>query len=446
MIQVLQLLLSLSILVILHEFGHYAAAKFFGCRVEKFYLFMDWGWGNWDGTLFKRKVGETEFGVGWAPLGGYVKIAGFIDESMDTEGVESEPQDWELRSKPAWQRLIVMLGGIFVNLILAWFIYGLILFSWGEKHIPIEKLVDGFSFNQGGEFLGFQDGDRIKTIDGLELIDYDQMFVMSSILFDGAQTVGVIRNNETISLTLDVASVNHVISNMQKYEGGIISPNFRWVVDKIVPTSPLKNTLFKEGDRIIAVDSLETKYLTIEAKQYLASMAGKKINLTYEDSQSNKNLISLIVPDDGLLGVHINLRDYYENKTYSFGESIIAGFEKTSGMVKMYWGQVKTIFNPKTGGYKHVGGLISIGKMFPGEWDWLAFWSMTALLSIILAIMNLLPIPALDGGHALIAIIEMVSGKKLPLSVLMPLQIIGMVLLFTLLIYANGMDVVRLFN
>ena len=445
MIQVLQLLLSLSILVILHEFGHYAAARFFGCRVEKFYLFMDWGMGKWDGSLFKKKVGETEFGVGWAPLGGYVKIAGFIDESMDVDGVESEPKYWELRSKPAWQRLIVMLGGIFVNIILAWFIYSSILFYWGEQYLPMEKLVDGFSFNEGGEWLGFQDGDQIKSIDGVELTEYDPMFVVSSILFDGAQRVEVLRGNESMLLTLDASLINHVISNMQSYEGNLISPNFRWVVGEVFPTSPLKKTVLKEGDRIIAIDTLKTTFLTKGVREYLMSRAGQKISLTYEDTKLRRGVITCIVPDDGFLGVDLGV-EYHKNKKYSFLQSIPAGFNKTSGMVKMYWGQIKTIFNPKTGGYKHVGGLISIGKMFPGNWNWLSFWSMTALLSIILAIMNLLPIPALDGGHALIAIIEMVSGKKLPLSVLMPLQLVGMVLLFALLIYANGMDVVRLFN
>tara|TARA_B100000902_G_C27291497_1_gene907392 strand:- start:1224 stop:2348 length:1125 start_codon:yes stop_codon:yes gene_type:complete len=374
-----------------------------------------------------------------------VKIAGFIDESMDTVGVESEPKEWELRAKPAWQRLIVMLGGIFVNVILAWFLYTVILFCWGEKHIPMAKLVDGFSFNEGGELLGFKDGDQIKSIDGIDLTDYDPLFVMSSILFEGAKNVEVIRNNERVKFWLDESVINVVINNLQTYEGNLISPNFRWIVDYISPKSPLKNTLFKEGDRIVAIDSLETKFITMEAKKYLLTKAGKNIQLTYLDSRLNENIIKLTVPDDGLLGVGF-AGGYYADRLYTLGESIPAGLKKTGGTIKMYWGQVKTIFNPKTGGYKHVGGLISIGKMFPGDWNWLSFWSMTALLSIILAIMNLLPIPALDGGHALIAIIEMVSGKKLPLSILMPLQIIGMVLLFTLLIYANGMDIVRLFN
>ena len=446
MIQVIQLLLSLSILVILHEFGHYAAARFFGCRVEKFYLFMDWGWGSWDGKLFKKKLGETEFGVGWLPLGGYVKIAGFIDESMDTKGVESEPESWELRSKPAWQRLIVMLGGIFVNLVLAWCIYSAVLFSWGENYMPIKNLENGFSFNEGGELLGFQDGDQIITIDGVELIEYDPMFVLGSILFDGAQTVGVIRDNEKLSLSIESSSVNSVISNMQKYDGNLISPNYQWIVDKISATSPLKNTPLKEGCRILALDSLETTFFTAEAKQYLISNAGKKINITYSDFISDTQSVSVVIPNSGLLGVEMKMGDYYENRNYSLSGSVSAGLKKTSETVKMYWGQVKTIFNPKTGGYKHVGGFISIGQMFPNNWNWLAFWSMTAMLSIILAIMNLLPIPALDGGHALIAIIEMITGKKVPLSVLMPLQIIGMVLLMTLVIYANGMDIVRLFN
>ena len=447
MIQVIQLLLSLSILVVLHEFGHYAAARFFGCRVEKFYLFMDWGIGKWDGVLFKRKLGHTEFGVGWAPLGGYVKIAGFIDESMDVKGVESEPKDWELRAKPAWQRLIVMLGGIFVNIVFAWLIYTVSLFSLGQNHIPIKNLIHGLSFNEGFKELGFKDGDKIVSIDNNKLVDYDPGFIISSILFEGSRSIKVNRDGKFLDLNLETDIVNSIISNIKNYSGSFVEPNIPWVVSDFSNNSPLKNTPLRIGDRIVAIDNVETPYITASVKKLLASRSGKKIDITYLSAgEVVKKTISITVPQDGVLGVVHNMGGYYVNKSFSLLESVPAGLKKTTGMIKMYWGQVKTMFNPKTGGYKHVGGIISIGKMFPGEWNWLAFWSMTALLSIILAIMNLLPIPALDGGHALIAIIEIVSGKKLPLSVLMPLQIAGMVFLFALLIYANGMDIFRLFN
>ena len=446
MIQVFQLLLSLSILVVLHELGHYLAAKYFGCRVEKFYLFMDWGIGGWDGALFKKKIGETEFGVGWAPLGGYVKISGFIDESLDDSGVESEPESWELRAKPAWQRLIVMLGGIFINLVLAWAIYSFVLFGWGERFIPMKNLVDGFSFNEGGELLGFVDGDKITKIDGVMLTDYDPMFVISSVLFEGASVVSVKRNNINVDVNIESSSVNKVISNMQQYEGDLISPNYRWVVDEIFSESPLKDSALKPGDCIVSINNEETPFINSNSRNLLQSNSGKEVVIGFKkNNSSDTEYTTVLVPESGLLGVGV-MGNYFENRSYSFLKSIPAGLNKTLSMIKMYWGQVKTIFNPSTGGYKHVGGVISIGKMFPGNWNWLAFWSMTALLSIILAIMNLLPIPALDGGHAVIALIEMFSGKKLPLSVLMPLQITGMVILFAILIYANGMDIFRLLN
>ena len=441
MIQFLQLILSLAILVVLHEFGHYIAAKFFGCRVEKFYLFMDWKF-----ALFKKKIGETEFGVGWLPLGGYVKISGFVDESMDDEGLESEPQPWELRAKPAWQRLIVMLGGIIVNILLAWFIYSMILFSWGESYVPMESIRDGFSFNEGGKELGFVDGDQLLSIDGVDLVEYDPMLIVGSVLFDGAREVVVNRGGRDVSIQIDPGVVNSIINNIQNYTGNIISPNFRWVVGGFLPNSVGEKAGLIKGDRIIAINNFQVDFLTSDVVNYLRSLAGQQITLTIERGSGWIKKFDMVLGEDGMIGVVQSGVDYERHRSYSFLKAIPAGLKKTKSMTNMYWGQVKTIFNPKTGGYKHVGGVITIGKMFPNEWNWLAFWSMTALLSIILAIMNLLPIPALDGGHALIAILEMISGKKIPIKVLMPLQIAGMIMLFALLIYANGMDVVRLFN
>ena len=375
-----------------------------------------------------------------------MKISGFIDESLDSGGVESEPENWELRAKPAWQRLIVMLGGIFINLVLAWIIYSFVLFGWGERFIPMKNLVDGFSFNEGGEMLGFVDGDKITKIDGVELTDYDPMFVISSILFEGASVVSVTRNNRSLDVNIESSNVNKVISNMQQYEGNLISPNYKWVVDEVFSDSPLKNSNLKPGDCIVSINNEKTPFINSYSRNLLQSNSGKEVVIGFKKNNSkDTEYTTVLVPESGLLGVGV-MGNYFQNRSYSFLKSIPAGLNKTLSMIKMYWGQVKTIFNPSTGGYKHVGGVISIGKMFPGEWNWLAFWSMTALLSIILAIMNLLPIPALDGGHAVIAVIEMFSGKKLPLSVLMPIQVAGMVILFALLIYANGMDIFRLLN
>tara|TARA_B100000965_G_scaffold364057_1_gene347431 strand:- start:882 stop:2204 length:1323 start_codon:yes stop_codon:yes gene_type:complete len=440
MIQALQLLLSLSILVVLHEFGHYITAKMFGCRVEKFYLFMDWKF-----AIFKRKIGETEFGLGWLPLGGYVKISGFVDESMDDSGLDTPPEPWELRAKPAWQRLVVMLGGVVVNILLAWFIYSMILFSWGETYMPIKALDSGFSFNEGGEMLGFVDGDILISIDGAELIEYDPMNIASAILFEGAKDVQLIRSGKNMSLEIDPSSVNRVINNIGSFSGNLIEPNIKWFVGGFVPGSLGEKYGLKTGDQITLVNKMQTPFYNNEIREYLQSQANKTVLLTILRNGYVKEL-SIPLSEDGFLGVIPSTEKYEKTRSFSFLQSFPAGFIKTKKMTNMYWGQVKTIFNPKTGGYKHVGGVISIGKMFPGEWNWFVFWSMTALLSIILAIMNLLPIPALDGGHALIALGEMLTGKKLPIKILMPLQIAGMIMLFALLIYANGMDVIRLFN
>ncbi len=442
MIQTIQLLLSLSILVVLHEFGHYITAKIFGCRVEKFYLFMDWKF-----SLFKKKIGETEFGLGWLPLGGYVKIAGFIDESMDTDGIESPPEPWELRAKPAWQRLIVMLGGIVVNVLLAWLIYSLILFCWGDRYVPNDALVDGISFNDAAEGLGFVDGDKLISIDGVGVVEFDNLMLISSVLFEGAKEVLVERGGRKVSVKINSSDINAIIKNLTSSDEPFFSPNFKWIIGDFMEGSIAKKNGLKRGDRILSINELETTFFNNDAKKLLQLNAGKSVDVLVEKSfGKNIEKISVELDESGMLGVTPNLEKYTRKRTYTILSCFPAGLTKTCNMIKMYWGQMKTIFNPNTGGYKHMGGVISIGKMFPNSWDWLAFWSMTALLSIILAIMNLLPIPALDGGHALIAVLEMITGKKIPIKVLMPLQVVGMIILFTLLIYANGMDIVRLFN
>ena len=381
-------------------------------------------------------------------MGGYVKIAGFIDESMDSDGLESAPQPWELRAKPAWQRLIVMLGGIIVNLLLAWLIYSMVLFCWGEKYTPMDSLVDGISFNSAGEQLGFQDGDLLVSIDGVQVVEFDQMMLMSSILFEGAQNVVVDRGGEEISVSIDGRLVKQIISDLDLSTEPLLSPNLKWVIRDFLESSVAERVGLKRGDRILAIDDLETEfYKASSVIDYLKSRSGENVILMVEKSFTKQIVpIDVSLGEDGLLGIIPSTKEYLNSRSYSFLSSFGAGWCKSVDVIKMYWGQMKTIFNPSTGGYKHVGGVISIGKMFPGEWNWFVFWSMTALLSIILAIMNLLPIPALDGGHALIAIGEMLTGKKLPVKILMPLQVAGMVMLFALLIYANGMDVIRLFN
>ncbi|MAQ69846.1 MAG: RIP metalloprotease RseP [Flavobacteriales bacterium] len=440
MIQFLQFLLSLSILVVLHEFGHYITARMFGCRVEKFYLFMDWPY-----ALFKKKIGDTEFGIGCAPLGGYVKISGFVDESMDDGGLEKEPEAWELRGKPAWQRLIVMLGGIIVNVVLAWFIYSMIAFSVGQKYIPIENLKDGFTFSEDAKRLGFEDGDQLVSMGGVVLKEFDPMMIMSGVLFEGETEIVVLRSGQKINLNIDKSIVNDIIKNLSQESPPLMEPNIKWIVGGVVESSVAEDAGLEVGDRIIFINDFNTIYYNNNVREYLLTQAGQNVVLTI-DRLGKKYPVKVALGDDGFLGVIPSAGDYEKIKTFSFLKSFSAGFKKTKETIAMYWGQVKTIFNPATGAYKHLGGMITIGSMFPGEWNWLTFWSMTAFLSIILAVMNLLPIPALDGGHALIAFGEMLTGKKLPIKVLMPLQIVGMVILLMLVLYANGMDIVRLFN
>ena len=297
MIQAIQLLLSLSILVVLHEFGHYITAKMFGCRVEKFYLFMDWKF-----AIFKRKIGETEFGLGWLPLGGYVKISGFVDESMDDSGLDTPPEPWELRAKPAWQRLVVMLGGVVVNILLAWFIYSMILFSWGETYMPIKTLDDGFSFNEGGEMLGFVDGDILISIDGSELIEYDPMNIASAILFEGAQDVQLIRSGKRMTLEIDPNSVNSVINNIGSFSGSLIEPNIQWIVGGFVPGSLGEKYGLKTGDQITLVNKMETPFYSNKIREYLQTQANKTIFLSILRDGYVKEL-SVPLSEDGFLGV-----------------------------------------------------------------------------------------------------------------------------------------------
>ena len=448
MIQALQLLLSLSLLVTLHELGHYLAAKAFGCRVEKFYLFIDWKF-----SLFKKQIGETEYGIGWLPLGGYVKIAGIIDESLDTDGLEKDPEPWELRGKPAWQRLIVFLGGVTVNFILAFFIYSLSLLYWGETYLPNDKLENGIVVNTAGLELGLQDGDKLVSIDGAPIIEFDIAGIMNSVLFQGANEIIVNRNGEATSLIITKEQINTIIKNLQEYnkEGLIMAPANSWTITGFASDSSLAEGVgLLVGDQIASINGVETPFNSPSSRSLLKSLAGKKIELGinrmgvdtfFSFSLGEKAEVML-----GVVGLPTFDRSDLQIKDYSLLSCIPAGWKKTTNMVDSYLGQLKVIFNPKSHGYKHVGGVISIGKMFPETWNWAVFWNMTAILSIILAIMNLLPIPALDGGHALIAIGEMITGKKLNIKVLEYLQVVGMIMLFTLLIYANGMDVWRLFN
>ena len=438
LIKAAQLILSLSILVILHEFGHFIFAKIFKCRVEKFYLFFD----PWF-ALFKMKKGETEYGVGWLPLGGYVKISGMIDESMDKEQMKLPPQPWEFRSKPTWQRLLIMIGGVLFNLIFALFVYSMVLFTWGEEYLPTQNVKYGIVVSETGREIGLQNGDKILTVDGSPVEDFNK--IVPTIVLNKAQTIQVDRNGETISLPV----TDQVFPKLLKERSiiGIRIP-YECKIKSFGSDSPARDAGLKIGDVILGIDSTTFTYYD-QFTDKLALSKGKEITLNIERGGAKMN-IPVKIGESGTLGIarEYNLEGVFEFRTidYSFFESIPAGIAKGYRTVNNYLKQFKLLFAPETKAYESLGGFIAIGSIFPGEWHWQSFWDLTAFLSIILAVMNILPIPALDGGHVLFLLFEMVTGRKPSDKFLEYAQITGMVILFALLIFANGNDIIKLFK
>lgn len=436
-IKVVQFFAALSLLVLIHEFGHFIAARIFGIRVEKFYIFFN----PWF-SLWKRKIGDTEYGIGWLPLGGYVSIAGMIDESIDAEQLEKmkeEPKPWEFRSKPAWQRLIVMLAGVTMNVLLAMFIYSAMLFAWGDSYMHNDDMLHGYAFNEAGHELGFEDGDRIVAIDGEAIVDVSTIGQML-LIADNDRKVDIVRDGEPMSLTLTLESL--VAMREDGGYKGLYREYIPYVV-RSVESDSAKSSGIAEGDRIVAINDTPTPYYRADNEALMAAR-GTTANI---DVVRGADTLRLMVPisDDGLMGITVD-RALPRHHDYGFWASIPAGIERGWEEIKSYWEQVKMIFNPDTKLYKEVGGFIAIGNIFPGEWNWMAFWNLTALLSVMLAVMNLLPIPGLDGGHALFTLWEIITRRKPSDKFLEVMQYIGLFLLLALLIYANGSDIVRLFN
>ncbi len=441
-IKLSQFLLSLSLLIILHEFGHFLPAKIFKTKVEKFYLFFDIKF-----SLLKKKIGETEYGIGWLPLGGYVKIAGMIDESMDKEQMAQPPQPWEFRTKPAWQRLIIMLGGVIVNFILAFVIYIGMAFYYGDLYLNNSELKDGIAVtSQVGEELGFKTGDKILEVDGEKVVKFNE--IQNKILF--AKTVLVERNgvNQTISLPIDM--IDKVLKGEKR-------PFIDWrepfMVGKVADSS--KNKSLKPKDVIKSINGTETKY----ADQVIAFAKGNKgqtfNGIVLRDQKETP--VKIHINEEGKLGIYAasfgvssleKLGIYkFSKQEYGFFESFGVGIEKGANQLVGYGKQLKAIFNPNTGAYKGVGGFKAIFDIFPKTWSWEIFWNITALLSIMLGVMNLLPIPALDGGHVIFLLYEMISGRKPSDKFLENAQMVGFVLLIALLLFANGNDIYKaIFN
>ena len=429
-----QFVLSLSLLIIAHEMGHFLFAKLFKTRVEKFYLFFD----PWF-SLFKIKKGETEYGIGWLPLGGYVKISGMIDESMDREQMKQPPQPWEFRSKTVWQRLLIMVGGVLVNFIMAFFIYAMILFKWGMEYIPVQNAVYGFVFCETALQNGFQNGDKIIAVDGVE--HEMESDVINHIVFDNAKRITIERDSERMELVLPADLTAQFLASKEKWFAGIRSP---WVVDYTESGSPAEKAGIIAGDEIIAVNETLTPMANLFVNE-IRKNTGKEISLTI-NRDGTEQIINLRVSDEGKIGVAQNLEKIFNTKRmeYGFWAAFPAGVQFGVNTLTKYVKSMKLIFSKE--GVKQLGGFIAIGNIFPETWNWLTFWMMTAFLSIILAFMNILPIPALDGGHVLFLLFEIITGRKPSDKFLEHAQMVGMILLIGLLLLANGNDILRLFS
>lgn len=438
--QVFYLILSLSILVILHEFGHYITAKWFGCRVEKFYLFF-----NPYFSLFKKKIGETEYGIGWLPLGGYVKISGMIDESMDKDAMKLPPQPHEFRSKPAWQRLIIMLGGIIVNVLLAFIIYAMVLFVWGEQKMPIASVKNGIWVQDSVLYdLKLRNGDKITAVDG-KPVEYFEDIQPKLLL---AKSVTIERDGQVSEIPFPINFIERLVESKRK-TGMLLMPRMPPFIGEYAPkdTSNGKKAGVQFLDKITAIDSVPVTFYD-DMTTILAGKKNQKVNLQI-DRKGSPVTLAAQVNADGRIGLPILAFEQYdslgvfkvEKKSYGFFEALPAGVSMAMGKLTFYINQFKLIFQPSTGAYKGLGGFKSMGSIFPTEWgDWEAFWKITGFLSIILAFMNLLPIPALDGGHVVFTLIEMVSGRKPSDKFLEYAQVVGMVLLLGLMLFANGND------
>ena len=450
LIRVAQFILSLSILVVLHEFGHYITARMFKTRVEKFYLFFDFLFpfpNLLNFALFKKKVGDTEYGLGWFPLGGYVKIAGMIDESMDEEFLKSEPQPWEFRSKKAWQRLIIMLGGITMNVILAWVIYSLMLYYWGESRFPVENVKYGFAADSTAQSFGLMDGDKIISYNGgKKFKNADKVGL--EMLINNAKTLEIDRAGEKKTLTIPKSVYKDILANKGD---GFMVPLIPCVVDSVKPESPLAKAGGKKGDRIIQLDSIHTEYYQ-QFKKELKNFKGTSTSVLVERADGNKKdtmRLDVAVPDSAILGFYVENDPgkifTIDEIHYGFFESFPMGAKKTYEQFIGYTKQIRLIFDPELKGYKQVGSFFTIGQQFSARWDWQRFWMLTAFLSIALAFVNLLPIPGLDGGHALFTLVEMVTGRAPNEKFLERAQMVGMIIIFGLMIFALSNDVLRIF-
>lgn len=430
-----QLILSLSILIVLHELGHFIPAKLFKTRVEKFYLFFD----PWF-SLIKKKKGETEYGIGWLPLGGYVKIAGMVDESMDQEQMKQPPQPWEFRSKPAWQRLIIMIGGVTVNVIVGIVIYSLVLFAYGKETLAPQNVSYGVHCDSLMYQFGFRDGDKIIALDGARPESFTA--INKDLLLEDVRIVTIERFGKPMELALPENFGQMLVDSGVR---AAFAVRFPCVVDSITAGMPAASSGLLKGDSIVGVENLYSIYFQ-DIQRMIRKNKGKIIRI-HVRRDGNSLQYSVPVTAEGTIGfIPKDALSFFTvtRKEYGLGAAIPAGFSEAWNTVTDYSSQLRFLFSKS--GAKQVGGFVTFAKLFPNEWDWGAFWERTAFISLVLAFMNILPIPALDGGHVMFLLWEMITGKAVSQKIMERAQIVGMVLLLSLMLYGNGMDIVRAFS
>ncbi|MBX2814819.1 MAG: RIP metalloprotease RseP [Saprospiraceae bacterium] len=436
-----QFFLSLSILIILHEMGHFFPAKWFNTRVEKFYLFFD----PWF-SLFKKKIGETEYGIGWLPLGGYVKISGMIDESMDREQMEGPPQPWEFRSKPAWQRLIIMLGGVTVNFILGFLLFAMVLFVWGSAYLPSQNIEHGYYVDSLAYEMGLRDGDHILKVGEVEFDQYDVGTFRKEIVINDAQTITVRRDGRQEQISIDPKFVK-ILSSYEFKDAYLFAPRHLAEVKEITPGSPAEAAGLQAGDQLIALNDEPTPYFD-QFRRRLLQLPNEEVTIRYVRNGREEEM-RVNTTENGTIGFAAkSALDYYETETqkYSLGEAIPAGFAEGYDFLASQVKAFGKMFKGKIKASESLGGFGTISNLFPRTWSWQSFWRITAILSLILGFMNLLPIPALDGGHVMFLIWEVITGRKVSDKVLEYATIAGFAIVIGLVLYANGLDFFRWWN
>jgi regulator of sigma E protease len=430
-----QLILCLSILIVLHEMGHFFPAKWFGTRVEKFYLFFN----PWF-SLFKIKKGETEYGIGWLPLGGYVKISGMVDESFDSEQLQGEPQPWEFRSKPAWQRLIIMLGGVTVNFILGFLIYIMIIFVWGKEYIPNESVKDGIIALELGQKLGLKDGDKILALGDEAFTKFDDRLFFRKIVFGEAKTITVQRDGQRVAIPVDekVARSLATYKNKDKFFFG---PRFPFIVDKTDPGTPAAKAKLQKGDRVIAFNGKPTPYFH-EFRKEAETHPDQDITLTLVRNDVDTVEVKLHTTESGTIGARTKALEF-KREEFTLAQSIPAGINEGWSALSLQVKALGQMISGKMKAKENLGGFLSIADTFGGNWIWSRFWQLTAMLSLVLAFMNLLPIPALDGGHVIFLLYEVITGRKPSDKFMEYATMVGFIFIFGLILYVNGLDIFR---